>query len=107
MISYRDLAAGFKKLEIPQNVPVIVHASLSKIGEIRGGSETVLGALLANFQSVMMPSFTFKTMLIPEAGPENNGIQYGNGKSLNQMAEFYLATMPADQLMGCLPATMR
>ncbi len=107
MVSYRDVTAGFRKLDIPQNVPVIVHASLSKIGEIRGGSETVLGALLANYQSIMMPSFTFKTMIIPEAGPENNGIQYGNGKNLNQMAEFYLDTMPADKLMGILPETLR
>ena len=107
MVSYRDLAAGFKRLEIPQNIPVIVHASLSKIGKIRGGSDTVLGALLANYPSVMMPSFTFKTMIIPETGPENNGILYGNGKDLNQMAEFYLATMPADKLMGNLPETLR
>lgn len=107
MISYRDLAAGFKNLDIPYNVPVIVHASLSKIGEIRGGNDTVLGALLANYPSLIMPAFTYKTMIIPEAGPENNGIFYGNGKDLNQMAEFYLESMPVDKLMGSLPETLR
>ncbi len=107
MVSYRDLTAAFNKLDIPPNTPVIVHAALSKIGEIRGGNETVLGALLANYHALMMPSFTYKTMIIPEAGPDNNGIQYGHGKNLNQMAEFYVATLPADKLMGSLAETLR
>jgi aminoglycoside 3-N-acetyltransferase len=51
MVSYRDLSATFKELNIPHSAPVIVHASLSRIGEIRGGAETVLGALLANYSA--------------------------------------------------------
>lgn len=107
MVSYRDLAAGFQKLNIPKQAPVIVHASIASIGDVRGGNETVLGALLANFEAIMAPTFTFKTMIIPEEGPDNNGIIYGSGKDLNRLAEFFVASMPSDKLMGSLPETIR
>ena len=107
MLSYRDLITGFKKLEIDQNKPVILHASLSSFGEIRGGAETLLGAILAGFQSIMVPTFTYKSMIIPETGPENNGLEYGSGHDLNKMAEFYTQDMPADRLMGILAEKVR
>ncbi len=107
MVSYRELTAGFQKLNIPQTTPVILHTSISSIGEVRGGNETVLGALLANFKSIMVPTFTFKSMVIPETGPENNGIIYGSGKETNRLAEFFVSSMPADKLMGGLPETIR
>ena len=107
MITYRDLAAAFKGLNLPAGAPVIVHASLSAFGEIRGGAETLLGALLANFSMVMMPVFTFKTMVIPEEGPENNALKYGSGKDSNRLAEFFYEDMPADALMGELAEVLR
>jgi aminoglycoside 3-N-acetyltransferase len=107
MLSFRDLITGFKKLEIDQNKPVILHASLSSFGEVRGGADTLLGATLASFHSVMSPTFTYKSMIIPETGPENNGIEYGSGHDLNKMAEFYSQDMPADRLMGILAEKVR
>ena len=102
MVSYRDLASGLKKLEIDPAQPVIIHASLSTFGEIRGGADSFLGALLATFQKVMMPSFTFKTMVTPEFGPDNNGVIYGSGKDINKMAEFFYPDMSVDPLIGDL-----
>ncbi len=107
MLSYRDLTTGFKKLEIDQDKPVILHASLSSFGEIRGGADTLLGATLASFHSVMAPTFTYKSMIIPETGPDNNGLEYGSGHDLNKMAEFYTQDMPADRLMGILAERIR
>jgi aminoglycoside 3-N-acetyltransferase len=107
MLSYRDLITGFKKLEIDPNKPVILHASLSSFGEIRGGADTLLGATLASFQSIMSPTFTYKSMIIPETGPDNNGLEYGSGRDLNKMAEFYTQDMPADRLMGILAEKIR
>ncbi len=107
MLSYRDLIIGFKKLEIDHNKPVILHASLSSFGEIRGGADTLLGATLASFHSIMSPTFTYKSMIIPEAGPDNNGLEYGSGRDLNKMAEFYTRDMPADRLMGILAEKIR
>lgn len=107
MVSYHDLMTGFRKLSIEPQKPVIVHTSLSAFGNIRGGAATLLGVLLAIFPRVMMPAFTFKTMIIPEIGPPLNGLQYGQGKNLNRMAEIFEKSMPVDSLMGDVAETMR
>jgi len=107
MVSFRDILTSLKKLEIDPDRPVIVHASLSAFGEVRGGAEGLLGALLTAFHPVMMPTFTYSTMLTPETGPENNGIVYGSGRDLNRMAEIYHPDLPADSLMGVTAEALR
>lgn len=107
MLSYRDIECGLRKLGLEENTPVLVHTSLKAFGGVRGGAETLLGAVLASFDAVMMPTFTYKTMIVPEDGPENNGIIYGSGKDRNRMALPFSKDMPADKLMGILPETLR
>jgi len=108
MLSFRDLVSGFRKLDLGPKRPLMVHASLSSFGEeIRGGAETLLGALLATSDALISPTFTYKTMVTPGAGPVENGMTYGTGKDNNLLAEFYRVTMPADRLMGILAETLR
>lgn len=107
MVSYRDLTAGFLKFGFDNSHPVLVHASLSKFGEIRGGADTLLGALLANFRTVVMPAFTFKTMLVPEEGPENNAVVYGSSHDNNRMTEFFSKDLEVDPLIGDLAECLR
>lgn len=107
MVSFREFVQAFRDLGLDRSQPVIVHASMSAVGEIRGGAETILGALLQMTQRVMAPTFTYRTMIIPEAGPEDNAISYGSGRQSNRMAEFFSPNMPADPLMGCLSETIR
>lgn len=107
MVSFREFIHAFRDLRLSPSQPVIVHASLTSIGEIRGGAETLIGALLSSSKGIMAPAFTYKTMLTPETGPENNAIQYGTGKDSNRMAEFYTPDMPPDPLMGVLPELIR
>jgi aminoglycoside 3-N-acetyltransferase len=107
MLTFRDLFTALHKLGLDRARPVIAHGSLSSFGEVNGGADTVLGALLSISNSVIMPTFTFKTMLIPEVGPENNAMQYGSGKDLNRMAEFFTPDMPVDPLMGAIPEVLR
>ena len=107
MVSFREIFTSLKKLEIDPDRPVIVHASLSAFGEVRGGAEGLLGALLTSFHPVMMPTFTYSTMLTPENGPENNGIVYGSGRDLNRMAEIFHSDLPADSLMGVTAEALR
>lgn len=106
-VSFRDLRRGLNALDLDPGRPIIAHASLSSFGEVRGGPETVLGALLTQFDALLMPTFTYKTMVIPEVGPPKNALQYGEGETLNRMAEIYRPDMPADGLMGQLPETLR
>jgi aminoglycoside 3-N-acetyltransferase len=107
MLTFRDLYTALRKLDLDRARPVIAHGSLSSFGEVNGGADTILGALLSISNSVMMPTFTFKTMLIPEVGPEHNAMRYGSGKDLNRMAEFFTPDMPVDPLMGAIPEALR
>jgi aminoglycoside 3-N-acetyltransferase len=102
----RDLAAGFRGLRLGK-APVIVHASLKAFGQVDGGAEAVVAALVKSFPAVLAPTFTYKTMVTPGIGPDDNGIVYGSGADLNKMAEFFTPNMPADPLMGVIPETLR
>ncbi len=106
MVSFREFINAYRQIGLNPNQPVIVHAALSTIGEIRGGAETVLGALLSMTRGVMAPTFTYKTMIIPEFGPINNAMTYGGG-ARNRHAEFFRPDMPCDPSMGILPETIR
>ena len=102
-----EILHALGSLGIERTRPVIVHASLSAFGYVPGGAQTVVQALLETFDSVAAPTFTYKTMLVPEAGPAGNGVTYGGWADANRMALFYRPDMPADRLMGCIPETLR
>ena len=102
----RDLLAGFGDLHLGQ-APVIVHSSLKSFGEVEGGAQTVVNALARAFPVVIVPTFTYKTMLVPLTGPSDNAITYGSGADQNRLAEFFTPRMPADPLMGHIPETFR
>jgi len=103
-VSDTDLKSGFVKLGLNQNY-VIAHASLKAFGSV--DAETILTALLETTRGVIMPTFTYKTMLNPEVGPANNGITYGSQADLNNTAEAFHADMPVDSMMGVLPEVLR
>jgi aminoglycoside 3-N-acetyltransferase len=107
MLSYREISSAFVNLQIPYDSPVIVHGSLSSFGEVRGGAETIIGALVAMSHQAMFPSFTYKTMIIPNDGPPDNGMTYGSNPDLNLMAEIYNPEMPVDPLIGVLAERFR
>ena len=107
MLSFHEIFSGLRRLGLDKQSPVIIHASLSSFGEVRGGAETLLGAVLGSVNAIMVPTFTFKTMITPEEGPPDNAITYGSGHDQNLMAEPYLPDMPADRLMGVFAETVR
>jgi aminoglycoside 3-N-acetyltransferase len=102
----RDIETGLRSLQLGE-APVIVHASLKSFGNVNGSAASVVDALLRVFSSVMVPAFTYKTMITPPVGPEDNGIVYGSKKDLNLMAEFFTPSMPVDRLIGIVPETLR
>jgi aminoglycoside 3-N-acetyltransferase len=106
MPDHAELLAAFQSLGL-QDKPVIAHASLKPFGFTEGGAEVVRDAMLASFASVIMPTFTYKTEIIPDVGPPNNGITYGSGRHTNHLAEHFHPDMRADSLMGILPETLR
>lgn len=101
-----DLTQGLRGLGVGR-APVVVHASLKSFGEVEGGAETVVAALLEAFETVLVPAFTYKTMITPRIGPPDNGITYGSRQDGNRMAEFFDPAMPVDPLIGLIPETLR
>ena len=106
MPSFSEIKTGLSKLQLSKHL-VVAHASLKAFGHIEGGAETMLNALLDSVRGVIMPTFTYKTMLNPEVGPPRNGITYGNETDLNKMVEPFHPDMPADKMMGILPEALR
>ena len=100
------LRASLLKLGL-RDRPVIAHASVKAFGHIHGGSEALASALIESSGGIIMPTFTYKTMVTPEIGPPNNGITYGGELNLNRMAEPFHYDMPADPMMGMLPEALR
>jgi len=106
-LNLASFKAVFSKLGLTRR-PVIAHASLKVFGHIQGGADTVVRALVEATGGVLMPTFTYKTMITPEVGPPNNAIQYGKDGDHNKLAEPYDSDhMPADPLMGMLPEALR
>ena len=105
-LNFNRLRARFLELGL-SGQPVIVHMSVKSLGHVLGGAETVLAALLESTAAILVPTFTYKTMITPGLGPPCNGIHYGGDLDHNCMAEFFHKDMPADSMMGMFPETVR
>ncbi|MCI0550693.1 MAG: four helix bundle protein [Anaerolineae bacterium] len=102
MLSYHELRSTFEALNLADK-PVIGHAAFRRFGDVEGGAPTVLHALLDSSSGLIMPTFTYNTMVTPEVGPPNNGITYGSDRDNNKRAEPFQITMPPDKMIGILP----
>lgn len=102
MLTYDELKSAFQDLNLADR-PVIAHASFRRFGEVEGGAGTVLHALMDSTSGLIMPTFTYNTMVTPEVGPPNNGITYGSDRDNNRRAEPFQITMPPDKMIGILP----
>ncbi len=106
-LSFRDLISSLTALRLVSHVPVIAHVDLNSLGEIDGGGATFLSALMNRIDTIMMPVFTYRTMIIPATGPENNGIIYNHRKAPHTHSEFFNPGMPADLEMGEVAELLR
>ena len=106
-LSFRDLISSLTALRLVSHVPVIAHVDLSCLDEIDGGGESVLRGLLHMIDTLMMPVFTRRTMIIPAAGPEDNGIVYNSRHSVQHHSEFFDPDMSADLEMGEVAELLR
>lgn len=105
-LTYSELAVQLLTLGL-RGQPAIAHASLKALGHLADGPEGLLGTVLDSVGSLIMPTFTYKTMVTPPVGPPNNALTYGSDLDANRMAEPFRPNMPADPLMGILPETLR
>jgi aminoglycoside 3-N-acetyltransferase len=111
VITVRDLLHGFESLSL-RGQPVIAHGSFKSLGHVQGGPKAVVNTLIASTGALMMPSFTYETMVYPPTGPEWNGLDYRaeherhhlNGDSA---PTYFKRDLPVDREIGVLPETLR
>jgi aminoglycoside 3-N-acetyltransferase len=111
MITVRDLFHGFDSLSLRAG-PVIAHGSFKSLGRVQGGPKTVIDALLASTNGLMMPAFTYETMVYPRSGPDLNGMDYEVEHGKRRRGEvaapvYFKPELPVDKEIGVLPETLR
>ena len=106
MVSFTDLRMALLKLGL-SHTPVIAHASLSAFGDVVGGAETLLRATLDSVWALVMPTFTYQTMIAPADGPPRNGMLYRGDSDVDTHVEPFTPGKPADKLMGAMSEALR
>lgn len=107
MVTYRDFVAAFRDLGLGRGNRVLAHASLSAFGEVVGGAEAVVGAMVSTFDAVMMPAFTSGTMVVPPVGPDDNALDYERDRTQEPVAEFWHPNLEADRDIGAVAEALR
>ena len=110
MITVRDLLHGFEALSL-RGQPVIAHGSFKSLGAVQGGPNAVVNTLVASTGALMMPSFTYETMVFPPTGPDRNGLDYRAEHDLHSFDEsapiYFKRDLPVDKEIGILPEMLR
>ncbi len=106
-VGFRDIQKGLHDLGLTRASRVIVHTSLSAFGRVRGGAETVVGALTSLCQLVVMPTFTYQSMIWPLVGPSNNAATYTGHDDDNANADLFRPDLPAHADMGVVAEALR
>ena len=85
MITKNDLIKIFKNLNL-QNKYVVVHSSYKKLPDINGGAQTVVEALIESFDTVMVPTFSYKNVAKYNTKnlPLQNGCDYSFYENWNR-----------------------
>ena len=96
MIQYSNIINAFKSMGLQRDIPTIVHMDMKKLNNIKGGIPTLMGAILSKIDNILLPSFTYSTMVTPENGPPNNDLRYGESSDKNLNANIFSHTLPSE-----------
>jgi aminoglycoside 3-N-acetyltransferase len=107
MLSYRGLTQFLGQLGVRPGGILLAHVAPELPLQIVGGSDTVLGALMACTDGLVMPAFTLRCMVVPRLGPADNGLDYGGQQSISREAEFFGRDLSADTTLGPVAETLR
>ena len=106
-VTFRDVQKGLRELGLGAGSRVIVHAALPAVGPVRGGAESVVGALVALGGLVVMPAFTPQCRVWPRVGPAHNGATYSGHDEENEAAEIFRPSLPIDPALGPVAEALR
>ena len=101
-ISHAEIITSLQSIGVASDNPVLVHSSLSALGEVEGGAQTVIESLLAIAGTIVMPAFTYQTMVYPPNGPDHNGLDYASidYRQSNDAAVFFTPDLPLHPAVG-------
>lgn len=106
MLTYRALTTTLRDQGFGPHSRLLALVDVPALGPLSGGTEAVLGALLASCETLLMPAFTTRCMVVPADGPPGNGLVYGdNGRNLT--ADFFTSDLPADADLGPVAEALR
>jgi aminoglycoside 3-N-acetyltransferase len=96
MVSYHDLIKTFRSFGFRRESPVITHIGKDLPLKVNGGISTFMGALLTTVDNILLPSFTYSTMVVPHQGPPDNALQYGRHDAHNAHSAIFSHTLPSE-----------
>ena len=96
-LTYETLVGTLRKLGLKPTLRanVVAHVAADAGANLEGGTHTLLDALLAVVDTLMMPAFTAQTLVVPEYGPPDNGIEYGRATERNAQATTFNFELPS------------
>ncbi|MCC7358762.1 MAG: AAC(3) family N-acetyltransferase [Anaerolineales bacterium] len=97
-VTFRDIQKGLQALGLTRDSRLLAVGDLAALGPVRGGAETVIGALAAGTALVVAPAFTPQCQVWPLVGPERNGARYADHAADNAAAEFFRPHTPTTGL---------
>ena len=106
-VTFRDLQRGLRELGLGPGCRVIVHVALPALGPVRGGVESVVGALTALGGLVVLPAFTPQCRVWPRVGPPQNAASYTGHDEDNALAEIFRPNTPVDPRLGPAAEALR
>lgn len=106
-VTFRDIQKGLRELGLGPGSRVIVHVALPALGPVRGGAESVVGALAALGGLVIVPVFTPQCHVWPRIGPAHNAAAYSGHDDENALAEIFRASLRADPSQGPVAEALR
>lgn len=108
-ISHAEIIVGLQSIGLTNDSKVLVHSSLSALGEVDGGAQTVLESLMAVVGTIIMPAFTPQTQVWPPSGPADNGVDYASidYQAINASAVFFTPDLPLPPSGGRIPEAFR
>lgn len=106
-VSFRDLQKGLRELGLGPDSRVLVQVVLPALGPVRGGAESVVGALTALGGLVVMPAFTPQCRIWPRVGPADNAATYAGHDDENALADIFRPNLPVDPGQGSVAEALR
>lgn len=75
-ITKEDIKKGLKNSGLKKRDLLVVHSSLSSMGYVEGGADTVIDAIIeviGKDGTLMMPTFTYSSVFYPQESPSQTG----------------------------------